>query len=277
MAGHARYTALLDACVLYPMAMTDALMSVAATGLFAAKWTRRIEVEWTRALQERRPDLKGRLDYRRDQMRDAIPDWEVEERAWLPVAKGLALPDPARCSRAGCGARRSRGLHRHRQSEGLPIRNHRSSWRGSASSRSVPARAVGSGPARRSGCIQDGANNPLGIPRAAAFSSASFRTNAQRARPHYRMSYDTAKVEEAVLALLGVFEFKDGRVWKRFDFEVMDALHDKGYITNPRGRHESVYLTAQGMELAKRLARERFDLAAAPRQERRSDPTDRRA
>ncbi len=76
------------------------------------------------------------------------------------------------------------------------------------------------------------------------------------------MSYDTAKVEEAVLALLGVFEFEDGRVWKRFDFEVMDALHAKGYITNPRGRHESVYLSAQGMELAKRLARERFDLAA---------------
>ena len=24
MAGHARYTALLDACVLYPLAMTDA-------------------------------------------------------------------------------------------------------------------------------------------------------------------------------------------------------------------------------------------------------------
>ena len=29
MAGHARYTALLDACVLYPLAMTDALMSLA--------------------------------------------------------------------------------------------------------------------------------------------------------------------------------------------------------------------------------------------------------
>ena len=94
MAGHARYTALLDACVLYPMAMADALLSVATAGLFAAKWTRRIEVEWTQALQDRRPDLKGRLDYRRDQMREAIPDWEVEERAWLPVAKGLALPDP---------------------------------------------------------------------------------------------------------------------------------------------------------------------------------------
>ena len=37
MAGHVRYTALLDACVLYPLAMTDALMSLATAGLYAAK------------------------------------------------------------------------------------------------------------------------------------------------------------------------------------------------------------------------------------------------
>ena len=36
MAGHARYTAVLDACVLYSIAVTDALMSLATAGLFAA-------------------------------------------------------------------------------------------------------------------------------------------------------------------------------------------------------------------------------------------------
>jgi hydrogenase/urease accessory protein HupE len=40
MAGYARYTALLDACVLHPIAVADALMSLAAAGLYAAKWTR---------------------------------------------------------------------------------------------------------------------------------------------------------------------------------------------------------------------------------------------
>jgi hypothetical protein len=39
MAGHARYTALLDACVLYPVAMTDALLSLATARFFDAKWT----------------------------------------------------------------------------------------------------------------------------------------------------------------------------------------------------------------------------------------------
>ena len=55
--------------------------------------------------------------------------------------------------------------------------------------------------------------------------------------------YDNQKIEDAVLALLGAFEFENGRVWKRFDFEVMLALAEKGLISDPRGRAESVHLT----------------------------------
>ena len=53
------------------------------------------------------------------------------------------------------------------------------------------------------------------------------------------MTYNTAKVEDAVLGLLGVLEFENGRVWKRFDFDVMDSLHSKGYITDPKSHRES--------------------------------------
>ncbi|WP_199543123.1 PIN domain-containing protein [Paraburkholderia kururiensis] len=93
MAGNARYTALLDACVLYPIAMTDALLSLATAGLFAAKWSREIEREWIAALEDRRPELHGRLEVRRDAMRDAVPDWEVAEAAWAPLVAGYNLPD----------------------------------------------------------------------------------------------------------------------------------------------------------------------------------------
>ncbi|MDR3101202.1 MAG: PIN domain-containing protein [Paraburkholderia sp.] len=93
MAGHARYTALLDACVLFPIAMT-AIMSLATTGLFAAKWTRRIEDEWMAALVRHRPDLAGKLDMRRDAMRDAVPDWQIADGAWQPLVPSIALPDP---------------------------------------------------------------------------------------------------------------------------------------------------------------------------------------
>lgn len=94
MAGYARYTALLDACVIYPLAIADSLMSLATTGLFAAKWTTRIEAEWIAALENQRPDLTGKLTYRRDQMREAVPDWEVPEAAWQPLLSQMSLPDP---------------------------------------------------------------------------------------------------------------------------------------------------------------------------------------
>jgi PIN domain len=94
MAGHARYTALLDACVLFPVAVCDSLMSVAATGLYAPKWTQRIEDEWTRSLEQKSGRPPGSYKVRRDAMRDAAPDWEVPEQAWNRIAPCLQLPDP---------------------------------------------------------------------------------------------------------------------------------------------------------------------------------------
>jgi predicted nucleic acid-binding protein len=94
MAGNARYTAVLDACVLYPLAIADSLVSLAVNGLFAAKWTTKIEEEWIGALEKNRPDLVGKLESRRDSMRDAVPDWEIPEDAWTPLAGSLVLPDP---------------------------------------------------------------------------------------------------------------------------------------------------------------------------------------
>ncbi|RZL96544.1 MAG: hypothetical protein EOP82_00470 [Variovorax sp.] len=77
------------------------------------------------------------------------------------------------------------------------------------------------------------------------------------------MDYDKARIEEVLLALLGVFEFENGRVWKRYDFSTMDALHAKGLITEPHGRQESVWLTEEGMRLAKEMAARYFGPDAA--------------
>lgn len=68
-------------------------MSLAAAGLYAAKWTRHIEAEWIGSVEHRLPMLVGRLGERRDAMREAVADWEVEEGAWRAVALGLVLPD----------------------------------------------------------------------------------------------------------------------------------------------------------------------------------------
>jgi hypothetical protein len=69
---------------------------------------------------------------------------------------------------------------------------------------------------------------------------------------------DDTKLEEAILALLGVFADRDGRTWKRYDFAVMEALAEKELITDPRGRAESVFLTEAGKARAAELAARLF-------------------
>ena len=94
MAGQANFTALLDANTLYPILTCDALPSLASTGLFAAKWSERIEQEWIRNLEADRPELAGKLLTRRDHMRCAALDWEVPEAAIAEILPCLTLPDP---------------------------------------------------------------------------------------------------------------------------------------------------------------------------------------
>jgi hypothetical protein len=76
------------------------------------------------------------------------------------------------------------------------------------------------------------------------------------------MDYDNGKIDEAILALLGALEFDNGRVWKRLDFGVMDRLHERGLISDPKGKAESVHLTEAGMGQAKALASKYFAKAS---------------
>lgn len=55
-------------------------------------------------------------------------------------------------------------------------------------------------------------------------------------------------MREAILAPLGAFGEK-GRVWKRFDFAVMDVSHEQGLISDYRRRKESVRLTSDGRRM----------------------------
>ena len=93
MAGHNRYTALLDANVLYSVAISDALMEVAATGIYAAKWSKAIDDEWISNLAKNRKRAESDFHLRRDQMHDTCPDWEVPEKGWKFIEPCLSLPD----------------------------------------------------------------------------------------------------------------------------------------------------------------------------------------
>ena len=88
----ANFTALFDACVLYPAPLRDLLLSVALTDQFRAKWTQEIEDEWIRNLRLNRPDLDpAHLQRTVDLMRQAVPDCLVE--SYQDLIPSLVLPD----------------------------------------------------------------------------------------------------------------------------------------------------------------------------------------
>lgn len=72
------------------------------------------------------------------------------------------------------------------------------------------------------------------------------------------MTLDTAKVDDAVLALLLLGRHDGVRAWKGFDWDALGWLHERGYISNPRGRAKSVVFTDEGLARAERLLGELF-------------------
>ena len=72
------------------------------------------------------------------------------------------------------------------------------------------------------------------------------------------MEVDKEKIDDAVLALLFLALDRDGRSWKSFDWNAMNRLHEKGYISNPVGKAKSVVLTDEGVERSERLFKALF-------------------
>jgi hypothetical protein len=70
------------------------------------------------------------------------------------------------------------------------------------------------------------------------------------------MNYDEDNVDEAALALLYLTLWDDSTgtyVWKNLDWAVMNRLHQKGYIADPKSKAKSVAITEEGKEKAEQL------------------------
>jgi predicted nucleic acid-binding protein len=91
MAISGRYTAVLDACVLFSRLQRDVLLSLAHADLYTARWTQEIENEWTSSLVGKYPNAADKIPLVVDQMREAIPDCLiVDYELFIP---SLQLPD----------------------------------------------------------------------------------------------------------------------------------------------------------------------------------------
>jgi len=72
------------------------------------------------------------------------------------------------------------------------------------------------------------------------------------------MTLDTDRIDRAVLALLYLGLHDLDRAWKGFDWEAMNRLHQKGLISDPRGKAKSVVFTDEGLIEARQLLEELF-------------------
>jgi predicted nucleic acid-binding protein len=87
------FTALFDACVLYPAPLRDLLMRLAQTDLFRPRWTEQIHDEWIRNVLQNRSDLTTeQLQRTRTLMNSHVRDCLVT--GYEPLIDGLTLPDP---------------------------------------------------------------------------------------------------------------------------------------------------------------------------------------
>ena len=67
------------------------------------------------------------------------------------------------------------------------------------------------------------------------------------------MNLDTAKIDDAILALLHLGLHDGCRAWKGFDWEAMSRLHEKGMISDPVGKAKSVVFTEEGLRRSREL------------------------
>ena len=91
---------------------------------------------------------------------------------------------------------------------------------------------------------------------------------ANEARDFANIDYDREKVEEMVLALLSLTLDADGRAWKSHDWGVLDRLHQRGYISDPKSKAKSVLLTEEGQRRARELFAHHFGVDGQQKESR---------
>ena len=77
------------------------------------------------------------------------------------------------------------------------------------------------------------------------------------------MEYNQAKIDEMTLALMFLTMTGDkwgARLWKGYDWEVRNRLHEAEYISDPVGKAKSVAFTEKGKQLAEELFQKHFSM-----------------
>ncbi len=77
------------------------------------------------------------------------------------------------------------------------------------------------------------------------------------------MNYDPDKVDDAALALLWLTASRERpeflyQAWKGMDWDTLDRLHTKGWISNPKNKNKSILFSDEGAKRAQELFQRLF-------------------
>lgn len=82
------------------------------------------------------------------------------------------------------------------------------------------------------------------------------------------MEHDRDKVHELTLALHYLVIHQEtelgARAWKGFDWDTMDRLHKKRWISNPKGKGKSIVLPPESVTRARELFEKHFGISEKP-------------
>jgi len=88
----ATFTALFDACVLYPQTLRDLLLTLARTDLFRARWSAQINEEWAAKLLVKNPAKADRVARTVELVNQSVEDCLIT--GYEDLIPTLELPDP---------------------------------------------------------------------------------------------------------------------------------------------------------------------------------------
>ena len=77
------------------------------------------------------------------------------------------------------------------------------------------------------------------------------------------MDYDRERVDEITLALLWLTSFKDPvgvRAWKGQDWDTMERLYAKGFISDHKNKAKSVVMSEEGERRSRELFAKHFGI-----------------
>ena len=67
------------------------------------------------------------------------------------------------------------------------------------------------------------------------------------------MPFNQERAGDLVLALMQLTLHEECRAWKSYDWDVMNSLCERGFISNPRSRAKSVSLTEEGLARSREM------------------------